>query len=146
MSLSLRSIRSRGVSSSCNLACGLADRGGASCRFSLPNRISNHSFEAIKCTTLHGYHQSRISTAVSSRDRTTLRAMAPSGIEESSASTKANWEVDSRGVERLAYQHDGWNAWMWRGHRINWVSAGDKGPIVLLIHGEVHSYHNIVIT
>lgn len=29
----------------------------------------------------------------------------------------------------------GWNRWAWRGHTINWLAAGDSGPVVLLIHG-----------
>lgn len=44
-------------------------------------------------------------------------------------------EVDSRGVQRLALQPEGWNTWRWRGQDVNWLSAGDSGPIVLCIHG-----------
>ena len=44
-------------------------------------------------------------------------------------------EVDSRGVQRLALQPEGWNTWRWRGQDINWLSAGDSGPAVVLIHG-----------
>lgn len=29
----------------------------------------------------------------------------------------------------------GWNSWSWRGHNVNWLAAGDSGPVVLLIHG-----------
>jgi pimeloyl-ACP methyl ester carboxylesterase len=45
-------------------------------------------------------------------------------------------ETDQRGVERLALKPEGWNTWRWRGkHNVNWLSAGDSGPIVLLVHG-----------
>lgn len=45
-------------------------------------------------------------------------------------------ELDAAGRERLAYRPEGWNTWMWKGHRINWLSAGNSGPIVVLIHGK----------
>lgn len=44
-------------------------------------------------------------------------------------------ELDRNGVERLALQPEGWNSWSWRGNKVNWLAAGDKGPVVLLIHG-----------
>lgn len=44
-------------------------------------------------------------------------------------------ERDSNGVERLALQSEGWNSWSWRGHNVNWLAAGNSGPVVLLIHG-----------
>lgn len=39
------------------------------------------------------------------------------------------------GMERLALQPEGWNTWTWRDQKVNWLSAGDSGPVVLLIHG-----------
>ena len=30
----------------------------------------------------------------------------------------------------------GWNSWQWRGHNVNWLAAGDSGPVVLQIHGK----------
>lgn len=53
-------------------------------------------------------------------------------------------ERDDNGVERLALQTDGWSFWEWRGHRCNYISAGETndGPIVVLVHGfGAHSYH-----
>ncbi|PRW33916.1 chloroplastic isoform X2 [Chlorella sorokiniana] len=44
-------------------------------------------------------------------------------------------ETDGNGVQRLALLPEGWNSWRWRGHNVNWLAAGDKGPTVLLIHG-----------
>lgn len=43
--------------------------------------------------------------------------------------------ADAHGVQRLALQPEGWNRWAWRGHNVNWLQAGDSGPVVLLIHG-----------
>ncbi|PSC74999.1 Haloalkane dehalogenase [Micractinium conductrix] len=51
-------------------------------------------------------------------------------------------ELDSNGVERLALQPEGWNSWQWRGHNVNWLQAGDSGPVVVLVHGfGVSVYH-----
>lgn len=51
-------------------------------------------------------------------------------------------EVDARGVPRLALQPHGWNTWNFRGHKVNWLGAGDSGPIVVLIHGfGASAYH-----
>ena len=53
-------------------------------------------------------------------------------------------ERDDNGVERLALQTEGWSFWEWRGHRCNYISAGETndGPIVVLVHGfGAHSYH-----
>lgn len=44
-------------------------------------------------------------------------------------------EVDAQGVTRLQLLPKGWNSWKWRHHNINWLSAGESGPVVLLIHG-----------
>lgn len=44
-------------------------------------------------------------------------------------------QVDARGVERLALQPEGWSCWSWRGHNVNFLAAGDKGPVVVLVHG-----------
>lgn len=59
-------------------------------------------------------------------------AVAPAaGVQQRELTT----EIDSYGVERLALQPEGWNSWGWRGQNVNWLSAGDSGPVVLLIHG-----------
>jgi pimeloyl-ACP methyl ester carboxylesterase len=57
-------------------------------------------------------------------------------------------ETDRRGVERLAYQPEGYSTWQWNhasaapSHKINYVSAGDSGPIVVLVHGfGASAYH-----
>ena len=44
-------------------------------------------------------------------------------------------ELDAQGVTRLKLLPKGWNSWKWRNHNINWLSAGESGPVVLLIHG-----------
>ncbi|KAI8105051.1 hypothetical protein M9435_000223 [Picochlorum sp. BPE23] len=44
-------------------------------------------------------------------------------------------ELDSRGIQRMAYRKEGYSSWTWNSHNINYVQAGDSGPIVLLIHG-----------
>ena len=55
-------------------------------------------------------------------------------------------ETDKRGVERLAYKPEGYSTWEWKHqgatHKINYVAAGDSGPIVVLIHGfGASAYH-----
>ncbi len=58
-------------------------------------------------------------------------------------------ETDRRGRERLAYRPEGYSTWEWRhptatgaSHKINYVAAGDSGPIVVLIHGfGASAYH-----
>lgn len=44
-------------------------------------------------------------------------------------------EIDKTGRERMKLQPGGWNTWKWRDNNVNWVSAGNEGPVVLLIHG-----------
>lgn len=53
-------------------------------------------------------------------------------------------EMDNRGIERLAFQREGWQRWKWQGHDCHYISAGkqNSGPIVVLVHGfGAHSYH-----
>ena len=44
-------------------------------------------------------------------------------------------EKDTRGNLRLVYKKEGYETWNWDSHKINWLRAGERGPIVLLIHG-----------
>ncbi|KAL4436978.1 hypothetical protein ABPG75_004117 [Micractinium tetrahymenae] len=62
-------------------------------------------------------------------------AEAPAAAGGSVQLRELRTERDSNGVERLALQSEGWNSWSWRGHNVNWLAAGDSGPVVLLIHG-----------
>ncbi|GAB4823102.1 hypothetical protein N2152v2_010148 [Parachlorella kessleri] len=63
--------------------------------------------------------------------------MAPPKME-----SELKLETDSRGVQRLALQPEGWNTWKWRGHNVNWLGAGTEGPPVVLIHGfGASAYH-----
>ncbi|KAJ7953024.1 putative Alpha/beta hydrolase [Quillaja saponaria] len=39
-----------------------------------------------------------------------------------------------QGVQRLPYKPEGYNYWMWRGHKIHYVVQGEGSPVVL-IHG-----------
>lgn len=49
---------------------------------------------------------------------------------------------DFNGVDRLELSLDGWNQWSWRGHKINFIQAGDSGEPLVLIHGfGASSYH-----
>lgn len=52
-------------------------------------------------------------------------------------------ETDRNGINRLALQPEGYNYYVTRqGHKINYISAGDKGPAVVLLHGfGSSSYH-----
>ena len=58
-------------------------------------------------------------------------------------------ETDKRGRERLAYRPEGYSTWQWQhvtangaSHNVNYVAAGDSGPIVVLIHGfGASAYH-----
>lgn len=42
------------------------------------------------------------------------------------------FEVDPRGVERIAFQPKGWRSWTWRGSRVNYLAAG-AGPAGFLM-------------
>jgi len=51
-------------------------------------------------------------------------------------------ETDSKGIQRLAFQPQGWNTYQWKRtaatneeYSINWTSMGSSGPPILLIHG-----------
>lgn len=50
-------------------------------------------------------------------------------------------ETDIKGIQRLAFQPQGWNTYQWKRtatneeYNINWTSMGSSGPPVLLIHG-----------
>lgn len=57
-------------------------------------------------------------------------------ISRSRPTTKpVRLEKDAFGVERVAYEDDGWNTWEWKGHKINYIAYGESGPAVVLIHG-----------
>jgi len=46
-------------------------------------------------------------------------------------------EADPHGrySERLKLLRKGWNTWKWRNHNINWLTAGENGPVVVFVHG-----------
>ena len=72
-------------------------------------------------------------------------AVAASASSEVAASVQMPpVETDAQGRERLQLQQDGWSFWEWKGHKCNYISAGEgnDGPIVVLVHGfGAHSYH-----
>jgi pimeloyl-ACP methyl ester carboxylesterase len=71
-----------------------------------------------------------------------LAGAAIAGPGPAAAAAGPRTEVDAAGIERLALQPEGWSTWMWRGNRINYLSAGTSGPPVLLIHGfGASAYH-----
>ena len=45
------------------------------------------------------------------------------------------FERDTFGVKRVAYEERGWEVWNWRGIDVNYISYGNTGPPVILIHG-----------
>lgn len=68
--------------------------------------------------------------------RNTSKVVASAAAAEGAEMVKGiPLEVDDKGNKRLAYQKDGYRTWKWKDHSINWISAGDSGPVVLLIHG-----------
>lgn len=83
--------------------------------------------------------------------------MTPSaerGAAISQPTQPLNMERNSSGLQRLAYQKEGWQYWSWNDsktgqHRIHYISAGENnpGPTVLLIHGfgasAYHWRHNL---
>lgn len=83
--------------------------------------------------------------------------MSPSaerGASISEPSQSLILERNNSGLQRLAYQKEGWQYWNWNDsktgqHRIHYISAGENnpGPTVLLIHGfgasAYHWRHNI---
>lgn len=47
-----------------------------------------------------------------------------------------------RGKLRVAWKEEGWNYWDWDGKRVHYISAGESGPPVVLIHGfGASAYH-----
>eukprot|EP00878_Enallax_costatus_P016153 GHUV01016943.1.p1 GENE.GHUV01016943.1~~GHUV01016943.1.p1 ORF type:complete len:219 (+),score=47.63 GHUV01016943.1:213-869(+) len=51
-------------------------------------------------------------------------------------------ETDKAGRQRVRYEKSGWKFWEWRGHKVHYITAGTKGPPVLLIHGYgASAYH-----
>ena len=54
------------------------------------------------------------------------------------ASSAPAYEVDSRGMQRLALQPEGYNTWKWRGHNVNWVAAGER----CMMHRHASSLRN----
>lgn len=48
---------------------------------------------------------------------------------------KLRFEKDVYGIERVAYEKEGWESWKWRGIKVNYIAYGTSGPPILLIHG-----------
>jgi len=67
-----------------------------------------------------------VTTAASSSSAPSSPIISPSPTEP---------DPHGRYSERLKLLPKGWNSWKWRNHNINWLTAGEKGPIVVLIHG-----------
>ena len=79
-----------------------------------------------------------------SRSRPAIARAAPASARDVGLFDGLELETDARGIERVRLREDGWNAWTWRGHACNYISAGEgnDGPIVTLVHGfGAHSYH-----
>ena len=81
--------------------------------------------------------------------RSSARAVSRARAVSSSSPSVLPLETDKRGRERLAYRPEGYSTWEWQhptasgaSHKINYVAAGDSGPIVVLIHGfGASAYH-----
>jgi pimeloyl-ACP methyl ester carboxylesterase len=73
----------------------------------------------------------------SSSSSSPMVAAASVAAAPSTTITSPPTEADPHGrySERLKLLPKGWNTWKWRNHNINWLSAGEKGPVVILIHG-----------
>ena len=88
-------------------------------------------------------------THVAEKRRSSARAVSHTRAVSSSSPSVLPLETDKRGRERLAYRPDGYSTWEWQhetasgaSHKINYVAAGDSGPIVVLIHGfGASAYH-----
>jgi len=72
-----------------------------------------------------------------SRSRPAIARAAPASARDVGLFDGLELETDARGIERVRLREDGWNAWTWRGHACNYISAGEgnDGPIVTLVHG-----------
>ncbi|CAD7694801.1 unnamed protein product [Ostreobium quekettii] len=78
------------------------------------------------------------------RRETRLAAIAapPDADLAAAAPIAPKLEIDARGAERVAWRESGWNYWDWDGKRVHYISAGDKGSPVVLIHGfGASAYH-----
>ncbi|KAL4518461.1 hypothetical protein Ndes2526B_g01130 [Nannochloris sp. 'desiccata'] len=64
-------------------------------------------------------------------------ASTSSAAPSTSITSPPPTEADPHGrySERLKLLPKGWNTWKWRNHNINWLTAGEKGPVVVFIHG-----------
>uniref|UniRef100_A0A7N0ZSK2 AB hydrolase-1 domain-containing protein n=1 Tax=Kalanchoe fedtschenkoi TaxID=63787 RepID=A0A7N0ZSK2_KALFE len=51
-----------------------------------------------------------------------------------SVATSSLIAESAQGIEKLPFKPEGYNYWMWRGHKIHYVVQGE-GPPVVLIHG-----------
>lgn len=64
------------------------------------------------------------------------RRVQPRVVRASVAATRQlRLERDAFGVERVAYEEEGWQKWKWRGIDVNYIAYGSEGPPILLIHG-----------
>jgi len=66
-----------------------------------------------------------------------LKASRPSfhPLKAATAGRELRLERDHCGIERIAYEKQGWKKWNWRGVDVNYIESGNEGPPLVLLHG-----------
>ncbi len=101
---------------------------------------------AVSCLSLHVEAFSQFSSLHNFRvmNRILKRTSAISTLKAA-----VQYEVDSKGRQRLQLREQGWYKWNWEGteksrgpYEINYVKAGEKGVPIVLVHGfGAHAFH-----
>lgn len=63
-----------------------------------------------------------------------VRGIVASGVSVMGSSSSPTAAESVQGTERLPFKPEGYNFWVWRGHKIHYVVQGEGVPVVL-IHG-----------